>query len=131
MISLDLMERVLDRLGLDSRPEVDLGGLNSLYAAFSGSVPNDNVQKRIWFAGDRSQPVTGGDPTEFFENWLHHGPGGTCFPINGALAALLQALDFPARRVGSTMMAPGATRGISKHGTVLVSFDGIDYVSDA
>ncbi len=29
------------------------------------------------------------------------------------------------------MMAPGATRGISNHGTVLVSFDGIDYVSDA
>jgi len=131
VISPDLIERVLDKLGLDSRPEVDLAGLNSLYAAFSGGVPNDNIQKRIWFAGDRSKPVTGGDPTEFFENWLRHGTGGTCFPINGAFAALLQALDFPARRIASTMMAPGATRGISNHGTVLVSFDGIDYVSDA
>ena len=28
-------------------------------------------------------------------------------------------------------MAPGATRGISNHGTVLTSFDGIDYVADA
>ena len=54
MISPDLIERVLDKLGLDSRPEVDLAGLNSLYAAFSGGVPNDNIQKRIWFAGDRS-----------------------------------------------------------------------------
>ena len=131
MISPDLIERVLDKLGLDSRPEVDRAGLNSLYAAFSGHVSNDNIQKRIWFSGDRSTPVTGGDPTEFFQNWLRHGTGGTCFPINGAFAVLLQALDFPARRIASTMMIPGAARGISNHGTVLVGFDGVDYLADA
>ncbi len=131
MISPDLIERVLHKLGLDSRPEVDLAGLNSLYAAFSGNISNDNIQKRIWFGGDRSKPVTGGDPTEFFENWFRHGTGGTCFPINGAFAVPLQALDFPARRITSTMMAPGATRGIANHGTVLVSLDGVDYLADA
>jgi N-hydroxyarylamine O-acetyltransferase len=131
VISPDLTERVLDKLGIDSLPEVDLAGLNSVYAAFSGGVSNDNIQKRIWFGGNRSTPVTGGDPSEFFENWLRHGTGGTCFPINGAFAVLLQALDFPARRIASTMMAPGATRGISNHGTVLVSFDGVDYLADA
>jgi len=131
LISPNLIERVIDKLGLDSRPTVDLAGLNTLYAAFSGGVSNDNIQKRIWFGGDRATPVTGGDPAEFFENWLRHGTGGTCFPISGALVALLQALDFPARRITSTMMIPGAMRGISNHGTVLVSFDGVDYLADA
>jgi len=131
VLSPDLIERVLTQLGSDTRPEVDLAGLNSIYAALSGRVSNDNIQKRIWFGGDRSKPVAGGDPTEFFESWLRHGTGGTCFPINGAFAALLQALDFPARRIASTIMAPGAERGISNHGTVLVMFDGTDHVVDA
>jgi len=89
------------------------------------------VQKRIWLDGDRGSPVAGSYPEEFFENWLAHGTGGTCFPLNGAFAALLEALEFPVRRIATTMMVPGVERGISNHGSVVVTFDDVDYAVDA
>lgn len=130
MISAQLLDRVKAKLGLPSRPEINLGGLNEIYAAYSGHIPNDNIQKRIWLAGDKSRPVTGGDPTEFFENWLKHGTGGTCFPANGALCVLLQSLGFDAWRIlGSVMMEGIEHEG--NHGTVLVRIDKTDYLVDA
>src|SRR3954451_17694773 len=127
MISTELLNRVRAKLGLHSRPSLDLAGLNLTYAAYSGLVPNDNIQKRIWLCGDKSRPVTGGDPTEFFENWLQHGTGGTCFPANGALCALLRALGFDAwRLLGSVMMEGIEHQG--NHGTVLVRIDKTDFL---
>jgi arylamine N-acetyltransferase len=130
MISAELLDRVQSKLGLPSRPCIDLAGLNKIYAAYSGHVPNDNIQKRIWLAGDKSRPVTGGEPTQFFENWLEHGTGGTCFPANGALCALLRALGFDAWRIlGSVMMEGIEHEG--NHGTVVVRIDDTDYLVDA
>src|ERR1700722_13894824 len=83
-----LVEQVLAKLGLKNKPSLDLAGLNTLYAAICGSIPFDNVQKRIWFGTDQNKPSTGGDPTEFFENWVRHGTGGTCWPANGGMYAL-------------------------------------------
>jgi lauroyl/myristoyl acyltransferase len=60
LIPAVLLDRVRTKLGLPSRPSLDLAGLNKIYAAYSGHVPNDNIQKRIWLAGDKSRPVTGG-----------------------------------------------------------------------
>src|SRR3954468_7122362 len=130
MISASLLERVLSKLGLRSRPDVDLGGLNEIYAAYSGHIPNDNVQKRIWLVSETSKPVTGGDPTEFFENWLVDGMGGTCFPTNGALCELLNTLGISARRIlGAVMMEGIEHDGI--HGIVLVRIGDIDYLAHA
>lgn len=129
-LSPDLVERVLTKLGFTDRLSLDLSSLNALYAAFSGKVSNDNIQKRIWLAGDRMTPLTGGDPTEFFENWLAHGTGGTCFPINGAMAALVQSLGFDARRIAGSMILEGVLQG-ANHGTVVVTLDGVDYLIDA
>lgn len=130
MISGELLNRVKTKLGLPSRPKRNLAGLNEIYAAYSGLVPNDNIQKRIWLAGDKSRPVTGGEPTQFFENWLEHGTGGTCFPANGALCDLLQSLGFDAWRIlGSVMMEGIEHEG--NHGTVLVRIDETDYLVDA
>ena len=109
VLSPELVERVLSKLGLTERPSLDLAGLNTLYAAFSGNVANDNIQKRIWFAGDQTTRLTGGDPAEFFENWLAHGTGGTCFPINGGICALVHSLGFDARRIVGTMIMGGYT----------------------
>lgn len=130
MISADLLDGVLSKLGLPGRPSPDLAGLNELYAAYSGHIPNDNIQKRIWLAGTRSRPVTGGEPTEFFENWLAHGTGGTCFPANGALCALLTALGFNAWRILGSVMMEGIEHD-GNHGTVLVRIDNTDYLVDA
>jgi N-hydroxyarylamine O-acetyltransferase len=124
-----LVERVLAKLGLKNKPTLDLAGLNQLYAAISGSIPFDNIQKRIWFAGDRKQPVTGGDPREFFENWVRHGTGGTCWPGNGGMFALAHALGFQARRMAGSVIVANYPAG-ANHGSVLVTLDGIDYVFD-
>jgi arylamine N-acetyltransferase len=120
---------VIEKLGLEDRPKLDLAGLNTLYVAFRAGVPADNIQKRIWFASDQSTPPTGGDPIVFFENWLAHGTGGTCFPINGALCTLAQSLGFDARRIAGRMVLeeyPG-----TNHGSVVTKLDGIDYLVDA
>jgi arylamine N-acetyltransferase len=130
MISAELLDRVKSKLGLPNRASLDLAGLNKIYAAYSGRVPNDNIQKRIWLAGDKSGPVTGGEPVQFFENWLEHGTGGTCFPANGALCALLRALGFDAWRILGSVMMEGIEHD-GNHGTVLVRIDETNYLVDA
>ena len=129
-LSPDLVDRVLLKLGLSAPPSLDLAGLNTLYAAFCGSVPGDNVQKRIWFAGDQTSSLPGGEPREFLGNWLAHGTGGTCFPINGAMCALAQALGFNARRIAGSMLVEDYTHD-DNHGSVIVTLEEVDYLVDA
>lgn len=124
-----LLERVLGKLGLRRKPSVDLTGLNMFYAAFCEKVPFDNVQKRIWFASDHTVPLPGGNPAEFFENWLAHGTGGTCWPINGGLYSLLRALGFDARRIVGSVIVEGYPQG-ANHGSILVSIDRVEHVAD-
>lgn len=125
-----LVERVLTKLGLLDRPQPDLAGLNALYAAFCAHVPFDNVRKRIWFASRQAPPLPGGDPADFFESWLLHGIGGTCWPINGGMYALARALEFDARRIVGSVVVEGYPQG-ANHGSVLVKMDGTDYLVDA
>ena len=125
-----LVERVLERFGLPQRPSLDLEGLNQLYAAFCGKVSFDNIQKRIWFAGPQKTPLPGGDPNEFFNDFLLHGTGGTCWPLNGAMYALAHTLGFRARRIVGSVIVDGYPQG-ANHGSVLVDVDGISYVVDA
>src|SRR6202790_927533 len=129
-LSPGLVERVLTKLGLRQRPALDLSGLNTLYAAFSAHVLFDNVQKRIWFAGPQTTPLPCGDPNEFFSNWLQHGTGGTCWPLNGAMYSLARALGFDARRIVGSVIVEGYPRG-ANHGSVVVNLDGINYLVDA
>ncbi len=130
VLAPELVERVLAKLGLHGRPVLDLAGLNTLYAAFCGNISFDNIQKRIWFASDRTTPLPGGDPSDFFQNWLAHGTGGTCWPINGGMYALVHALGFEARRITGSVIVAGYPQG-ANHGSVLVTLDGADYLVDA
>lgn len=128
-LSSEILARILMKLGLKDRPTLDLIGLNHLYGAYCGKVPNDNIQKRIWLVGDQTTPVTGGIPIEFFENWLAHGTGGTCFPASGGLCALLRAIGFNANRISGSVMMEGIERQ-ANHGSVLVSLEGANYLVD-
>ena len=128
-LKTELVERILDRLGLSSRPEVSLAGLADLYGAWCRRVPFDNIRKLIHVRAGNPATLPGDAPNEFFEAWLAHGTGATCWAGNGALCDLLAALGFDARRAAATMMvAPGIP---PNHGSVVVHFDEDRYVTDA
>ena len=128
-LSSKLVTRILTKLDLKEGPVRDLAGLNHIYAAYCCHVPNDNIQKRIWLTGKQTSPVTGGDPIEFFENWLAHGTGGTCFPASEGLYALLRALRFDAKRVSGSVIREGLDRE-ANHGSVMVCLEGVDHLVD-
>jgi arylamine N-acetyltransferase len=127
----DLVARVVDRLGLGSLDR-DRDGLFRAYAAWCRHVPFDNVHKRVWLA-ERRGPMPGDDPASFFEMWLAHGSGGTCWGTSGALYALCSALGFDVRRaVGAMLLGPGPpppARSFN-HGTVIARVDGERWLLD-
>ena len=128
-LSIDLLERVLTKLGLSDRPAPTLDGLQTLYAAWCRKVPFDNVRKLIHIHNHDPGPLPGDDATDFFEAWLTYGTGATCWAGNGALYTLLVSLGFHASRgMGTMLVAPHIP---PNHGTVLVACDETRYVVDA
>jgi N-hydroxyarylamine O-acetyltransferase len=123
VLSGDLTEAVLDRLGLADRPAPDRAGLDRLYAAWCERVTFDNVVKRIHLTGGSPEPIPNGPADAFFTRWLRDGTGGTCWPSSGGLHALLCELGFDARR-GSGAMRDDLSGPIHSHGTVIVRVDG-------
>jgi arylamine N-acetyltransferase len=128
-LSMDVLERVLSRLGLADRPAPTLDGLHTLYAAWCRKVPFDNVRKLIHVHHHDPGRLPGDDATDFFEAWLTYGTGGTCWAGNGALHALLVSLGFNAARGMGTMRAD--PKAPPTHGTVLVTCEGTRYLVDA
>jgi N-hydroxyarylamine O-acetyltransferase len=125
----DLVERILLRLGLPAAPAPDLDGLRRLYGAWCRRVPFDNLRKLLHLHSGDTRPLPGDDPVDFFEGWLRHGTGGTCWAGHAALYALLQSLSFDARRgLGTMLVAPGLP---PNHGTVTVMIDARSYLVDA
>ena len=60
-LATGLLERVLVRLGLSSRPDPDLEGLQTLYTAWCRKVPFDNVRKLIHVSNRDPGPLPGDD----------------------------------------------------------------------
>jgi N-hydroxyarylamine O-acetyltransferase len=67
------------KLGLSAHPAPTFGGLQTLYAAWCRKVPFDNVRKLIHLRRQDSSPLPGNNVGDFFEAWLRHGTGGTCW----------------------------------------------------
>jgi arylamine N-acetyltransferase len=123
-----LLERVLERLGFSAKPDPTLEVLDLLYDTWCRRVPFDNVRKLIHLHEESSGPLPGDDPSEFFEAWLAHGTGGTCWASSNGLYALLEALGFQASRAVATMLvAPNLP---PNHGTVIVDLDRIWHLVD-
>ena len=108
----------------------DLDGLRTIYAAWCAAVPFDNVLKLIHTAEQRPAPLPGSTADDFFETWLEHGAGGTCWAGNGALHDLLEALGFDVARAIATMMSTPEARG-PNHGSVIAFIDGERWIVDA
>lgn len=125
----ELLERVLAALGLSTLPEANEQGLQRIYGAWCAHIPFDNVRKLIHLRSGQAGNLPGDDATDFFNSWLRHGVGGTCWAGNGALQALLCALGFDAHRGLATMLSsPNAT---PNHGTVVVSLGAHRFLLDA
>lgn len=108
-------------------PPADLDGLRSTYAAWCLSVPFDNIAKVIALRTTPEQPLPGMDASEFFERWLQHGVGGTCWTTANAICELLLSLGFGARRVAGSMR----DSGYLGHGSVKVRIDDTDWLVDS
>jgi N-hydroxyarylamine O-acetyltransferase len=123
-----LVEAVLQRIGLANTPTLDLTGLSSIYTAWCRHVPFDNCRKLIACRTQAAGPLPGDDPRDFFEAWIRHGVGGTCWAVHGAWCELLRTLGFKAHRAAATMMvAPNLP---PNHGTVVVVIAGKAYLVD-
>jgi N-hydroxyarylamine O-acetyltransferase len=121
----DLLSRVLGEMSV-SRPALDLAGLSEIYAAWCRSIPFDNIRKMIALR-EPGSAMPGLDAADFFENWIEHGTGGTCWPSSNALFVLLRSLGFEARRVAGSMYdLPDPN-----HGTVMVRIGGQDWMVDS
>ena len=126
-LSPGLAQRALARLGFAAPPPVDLGGLSAVYRAWCTRVPFDNTRKTIALRTGASGPLPGVCADDFFESWLAHGTGGTCWPSSNALFALLEAAGFDARRVGASMR----DLGVVSHASVKARIEGLDWLVDS
>lgn len=127
-LSEELLERVLVELGFNRRPEPSFENLSAIYAAWCQRVPFDNVRKLIHVRSGDAGPLPGSTPDDFFEAWLKHGTGGTCWSGAGACQALLGALGFQAARGVATMLVVPELP--PNHGSVLVAFGKVRYLVD-
>lgn len=127
MLTPDIRDRVLDRLALPAPPAADMDGLRAMYAAWCASMNFDNIAKLIALRTDSHRPLPGIDATEFFERWLEHGVGGTCWTSSNALFELIDALGFDARLIAGSMR----DTGIVSHGSVKVALGGNDWLVDS
>ncbi|MGH8518889.1 MAG: arylamine N-acetyltransferase [Panacagrimonas sp.] len=129
MLETGLRNRVLARLGFSATPEPTLAGLTSLYGAWCRMVPFDNIRKLIHLRRGDAGPLPGTEAAEFFEAWLRHGTGGTCWSGHTAWHALLASLEFNAvRGVGTMLVAPDLP---PNHATVFVHLGDTRYLVDA
>jgi len=126
-ISDDVKGRVLERLGLAAAPSPDLNGLSDLYRAWCQQVPFDNVCKVIALRTKPDAALPYMDATEFFENWLAHGAGGTCWPGSNALFHLTRALGFQSERLVGAMR----DLGLMNPSSVVVECAGADWLVDS
>lgn len=129
MITPQLAEEVLQRLGLRTLPERDLAGLADVYRRWCRQVPFDNIQKRLFLAAGCDGPLPGHTAESFFRAWLAYGTGGTCWATSHGLYDLLQAVGFQVSRAACTMLRSPTVHG-PNHGTVIVTLDGRRYVVD-
>ena len=128
MLDRQLRARLLERLGLSAVPSLDIDGLTATYGAWCRSVPFSNLTKLIALRSSSPDvPLPGIDANEFFDRYLTHGVGGTCWTSTNALYSLLAGIGFDARRVAGSMRDNGRV----SHASVKVRLDGLDWLVDS
>lgn len=123
-----LANDVLAKLSLKQPIKPDLEHLRLVYAAWSSNVPFDNSHKLIELYQEKDSLTL--DTEIFFERWLEHNSGGTCWPTCYALYCLLVYLGFTARFVIGSMLISDYPIG-ANHGTIIVDIGEQEYLVDS
>ena len=100
-MNLDV-ERYLDRISFDGRPDVDLATLEALQRSHLSAVPFENLD--VYTGVEVSV-----DPGRSLDKILERSRGGWCFELNGAFALLLDALGFDVNLLGAAVLLSGPT----------------------
>ena len=129
MLQPQLVEQVLQKLGLSTPPKEDLSGLSAIYGRWCRNIPFDNIQKRIFYSGLAEGPIPGHNSEDFFQSWLAYGTGGTCWANSHAMHDLLEMVGFDVVRVAATMLVTPDIVGPT-HGTVFARIDDRQYLVD-
>ncbi|MBK9735501.1 MAG: arylamine N-acetyltransferase [Saprospiraceae bacterium] len=127
LVSANLQSKLLKRLGCSESTSRDLKTLQHIYSSWCLQVPFDNLRKMIALKSESNQKLPGLDASDFFENWLENGCGGTCWPMANAFYELLISIGFDAKRMAGYMRDLGALN----HGSVKVLIDGQNYITEA
>lgn len=127
MLEPSLARAVLKKLGCTSRPAPNYAGLQSLYAAWCARVPFDNLRKLTALHVGTSEALPGIEAQDFFEAWLEHGCGATCWPSSNACYELLASLEFDCRRITGSMRDCARIN----HGSVVVRFADGEWLADS
>ena len=128
MIDSKRIDHILAKLGIESSISPNIQGLQTIYSAWCQKVPFDNISKLIHLDAGAPSPLPGNDPFAFFENWLNHGTGGTCWAGSEALYTLLLNLGFQPARVIATMLT--GKNLAPNHGSIIVSCEGRNMLVD-
>ncbi len=102
-------------IGFGGRPAVDLPTLTALQRLHMTAVPFENlhITQGIHLTTDSDRAV---------DKIVEEGRGGWCFELNGAFAALLEAIGFDVRRLGAAVLLGGPNTVID-HLTLEVTVD--------
>ncbi|SED15546.1 Arylamine N-acetyltransferase [Tenacibaculum sp. MAR_2009_124] len=116
VISPEVLHKLLNRFKL-STTECNEEGLKKVYQAWCRNIPFDNFWKRLELEQSPFIEKDQIDATTFFEAWLEHGIGGTCWTTTNALQALLIDMGFQVKFVGGSM----GDMGLVNHGSLIVT----------
>ncbi len=116
----DVLDRLLERIGLDAAPAPDLDGLRRVHRAYAGTVPYDDLAVQLGECENL-------DPVRLVERIVDDRRGGYCFELNAVFALLLAGLGFAVTRHEAVVGGEGPTN----HMTLLVDLDGDRWLADA
>lgn len=105
----------LERIGFEKEVRHDVATLEGLQRAHLTTVPFENLHvfHRRGVRTDDAWSVPK----------VLAGRGGWCFELNGAFAALLEAIDFSVTRLAAAVLIDGAPATELDHHTIRVDFD--------
>lgn len=106
----------LSRIGVSTPVGLTVGDLERLQRAHLTTVPFENLdvyhRRGVDTGADWSVPKI-----------VDRGRGGWCFELNGAFAALLEALGFTVKRLGATVLGGRQVSDIPTHLSLEVALD--------